>query len=41
MIGVLPPRFSEPLLGRRVDIFAPRLTELSIVTPARIAIGTI
>ena len=39
VIGVLPPRFSEPLLGRRVDIFAPRLTELSIVTPARIAIG--
>ena len=39
VIGVLPPRFSVPLLGRKVDIFAPRLMELSIVTPARIQIG--
>ncbi len=39
VIGVLPAKFSVPLLGRRVDIFAPRLTELSIVTPARIQNG--
>jgi putative ABC transport system permease protein len=39
VIGVLPPKFSTPLLGRQVDIFAPRLTDMSIVTPARIAIG--
>lgn len=39
IIGVLPPKFSLPLLGRKVDIFAPRITELSIVTPQRIAIG--
>lgn len=39
VIGVLPPKFSVPLLGRRVDIFAPRLTELSIVTPGRIQLG--
>src|SRR5580693_2905928 len=39
IIGVLPPSFSAPLLGRKVDIFAPRLTELSIVTPARIQVG--
>ena len=39
VIGVLPPKFSVPLLGRKVDIFATRLKELSIVTPARIQIG--
>lgn len=39
VIGVLPPKFSIPLLGRKVDIFAPRLMELSIVTPGRIQIG--
>jgi putative ABC transport system permease protein len=39
VIGVLPAKFSVPLLGRKVDIFAPRLKELSIVTPARIQIG--
>jgi putative ABC transport system permease protein len=39
VIGVLPAKFSVPLLGRRVDIFAPRLMELSIVTPGRIQIG--
>ena len=39
VIGVLPPNFSTPLLGRKVDIFAPRLMDLSIVTPARIQIG--
>jgi len=39
VIGVLPAKFSAPLLGRKLDIFAPRLTEMSIVTPARIQIG--
>jgi putative ABC transport system permease protein len=39
VIGVLPPNFSAPLLGRKVDIFAPRLMDLSIVTPARVQIG--
>ena len=39
VIGVLPAKFSTPLLGRKIDIFAPRLTEMSIVTPARIQIG--
>ncbi len=39
VIGVLPHNFSAPLLGRGVDIFAPRLMELSIVTPGRIQIG--
>jgi putative ABC transport system permease protein len=39
VIGVLPPKFSVPLLGRKVDIFTTRLKELSIVTPARIQVG--
>jgi len=39
VIGVLPPKFSTPLLGRKIDIFAPRLMEMSIVTPGRIQIG--
>jgi hypothetical protein len=39
VIGVLPTKFSIPLLGRPVDIFAPRLMDLSIVTPARIQVG--
>jgi len=39
VIGILPPRFSTPLLGRQVDIFAPRLMETSLVTPARINAG--
>jgi len=39
VIGVLPAKFSSPLLGRKLDIFAPRLMEMSIVTPARIQVG--
>jgi putative ABC transport system permease protein len=39
VIGVLPAKFSTPLLGRKLDIFAPRLMEMSIVTPGRIQIG--
>ncbi len=39
VIGILPPRFSTPLLGRKVDIFTTRLIEMSIVTPARVNLG--
>jgi putative ABC transport system permease protein len=39
VIGVLPAKFSAPLLGRKLDIFAPRLLEMSIVTPGRIQVG--
>ena len=39
VVGVLPAKFSAPLLGRKLDIFAPRLIEMSIVTPGRIQIG--
>ncbi len=39
VIGVLPAKFSTPLLGRKLDIFAPRLMEMSIVTPGRIQAG--
>jgi putative ABC transport system permease protein len=39
VVGVLPAKFSAPLLGRKIDIFAPRLMEMSIVTPGRIQVG--
>jgi putative ABC transport system permease protein len=39
VIGILPPRFSTPLLGRKVDIFTTRLIEMSIVSPARVNLG--
>src|SRR5580700_6020457 len=39
VVGVLPAKFSAPLLRRKLDIFAPRLMEMSIVTPARVQIG--
>jgi putative ABC transport system permease protein len=38
VIGVLPPHFTFPLLGK-VDIWAPRVFEMSLVTPARVAAG--
>jgi putative ABC transport system permease protein len=38
VIGVLPPRFTVSLLGK-VDIWAPRVTEWTLVTPARVAAG--
>jgi putative ABC transport system permease protein len=39
VIGVLPPRFSFPLFGTKVEIWAPRVYEMSLVTPARVAAG--
>jgi putative ABC transport system permease protein len=39
IIGVLPAKFSTPLFGRHLDIFAPRLMEMSLVTPTRINLG--
>src|SRR5260370_39393632 len=39
VIGVLPAQFSFPLLGPKVDIWAPRVSEMSLVTPARVAAG--
>jgi putative ABC transport system permease protein len=39
VIGVLPQQFSFPLLGTKVDIWAPRVFEMSLVTPARVAAG--
>jgi putative ABC transport system permease protein len=38
VVGVMPPNFTVPLLGR-VDIWAPRVIEMSLVTPARVAAG--
>ncbi len=39
IIGVLPPRFQFSLVGTKVDIWAPRVFEMSLVTPARVAAG--
>src|SRR5260370_36268694 len=39
VIGVLPQQFTFPLLGTKVDIWAPRVFEMSLVTPARVAAG--
>src|SRR5690348_436492 len=39
VIGVLPPGFAFSLLGTEVNIWAPRVSEMSLVTPARVAAG--
>ena len=39
IIGVLPPRFAFSLVGSKVDVWAPRVFEMSLVTPARVAAG--
>jgi putative ABC transport system permease protein len=39
ILGVLPPRFTFPLLGTKIDIWSPRVFEMSLVTPARVAAG--
>jgi putative ABC transport system permease protein len=39
VIGILPPHFGISLLGSKVDIWAPRVPEMSLVTPARVAAG--
>ncbi|HEY2012432.1 MAG TPA: ABC transporter permease [Bryobacteraceae bacterium] len=40
IIGVLPPNFSFGSFGRAVDIVAPRVFELNIITPQQAAGGT-
>src|SRR5258707_4492170 len=37
VIGVLPPHFAFSLLGTKIDIWAPRVFEMSLVTPQRVA----
>jgi putative ABC transport system permease protein len=39
VIGVLPPRFGVQLLGRKPEIWLPRLVDFSLVTPARVNLG--
>jgi putative ABC transport system permease protein len=39
VIGILPPHFGISLLGSKVDLWAPRVTEMSLVTPSRVAAG--
>jgi putative ABC transport system permease protein len=41
VVGVLPASFTFPVLGPRRDIWAPRLRDFSLVTPARIERGGI
>jgi putative ABC transport system permease protein len=39
IIGLVPPKFMFPMLGTRIDIWAPRVFDLSLVTPARVEAG--
>jgi predicted permease len=39
VIGVLPRRFQFGLLGPNVDVYAPRVFELNLVTPAQVQAG--
>jgi len=39
IVGILPPNFSVPLIGQKTDIWAPRVFDLSLVTPARVNAG--
>ncbi len=39
VIGVLPASFSFPLLGEKADVWAPRVQDFSLVSPARVAHG--
>jgi len=39
IIGVLPPGFSFPMVGLKVDLWAARVFDLSYVTPARVDAG--
>jgi putative ABC transport system permease protein len=39
IVGILPPQFTFPMVGAKVDIWAPRVFDLSLVTPARVEAG--
>jgi len=39
IIGVLPPNLAFPMIGAQIDIWAPRVFDLSLVTPARVEAG--
>lgn len=39
IVGILPANFTFPLIGARADIWAPRVFDLSLVTPARVTAG--
>jgi putative ABC transport system permease protein len=39
VVGVLPPNFQFGLLGSRIDIWTPSVTETSIVTPQQVQTG--
>jgi len=40
IIGVLPPDFRFALLGPKIEIFAPRVFDLNIITPEQARAGT-
>jgi len=40
IIGVLPPGFQFGLLGTNTDVYAPRVIDLNIITPAQAQAGT-
>jgi putative ABC transport system permease protein len=39
IIGILPPKLSFPMVGLNVDLWAPRVFDLSYVTPSRVDAG--
>lgn len=39
IVGVVPPNLPFPLIGNKIDIWAPRVVDLSLVTPARVEAG--
>lgn len=39
IVGVVPPGISFPLIGNKIEIWAPRVFDLSLVTPARVEAG--
>jgi predicted permease len=39
IVGVLPAGFAFSLIGPKIDVWAPRVFEMSLVTPARVAAG--
>jgi len=40
VIGVLPPDFAFSYLGARIDIWAPRVYEMNLITPQQVQRGT-
>jgi len=39
IVGIVPPGIAFPMIGNRIEIWAPRVFDLSLVTPARVEAG--